>query len=290
MTKPATAIPHSSQSLKGLSHIFTFLFSLRHICRHTNLWRASQTPPHLAAQARLSKSPPRLAGAAQTPSLTHAPYQPQGHSSAQEYLGVLRSPSSCRTPRSGASPAAQRGASLLRGASSHLSPPAARNRPCWWTRAGHWSPRSWRRRDTRSSRKLTDLSLLLAAPLPTPNRCRRAPTNRLANSHGSDGAWRWVAARQSGGGLEAPANLASLLLCGRHSPPRPRSRLRPPRQQRQELRLGPAPLSRPPPQPHALAKLSLLPPPADTQRADVTASGMPPTSAPPPAAISSVAG
>lgn len=62
-----------------------------------------------------------------------------------------------------------------------------------------------------------------------------------------------------------------LLLRVRHCPAQPTSCPRPPQQQRQKLSLGPAPLSRPPPQPHARAKLSLLPPPADTQRADVTA-------------------
>lgn len=59
---------------------------------------------------------------------------------------------------------------------------------------------------------------------------------------------------------------------------------------RNELLPGPAPPSRPPPEPQARAKLSLLPPPADTQHADVTTPGKLGRGPPPPAAILSVAG
>ena len=111
-----------------------------------------------------------------------------------------------------------------------------------------------------SSPRLSPPPTAAAAPPPTAS---GTATGRRRLAPGGRAAEQWGARSTRGPRL--------LLLRGRHSPARPRSRPRPPWQQLQELRLGPAPLSRPPPQPHARAKLSLLPPPADTQRADVTA-------------------
>lgn len=121
-----------------------------------------------------------------------------------------------------------------------------------------------------SSNSLT--SRLLAASLPAPNRRAAAaelpPTasgRATGRTEPGAGSRRGTAAAAHG-----PGGPRFRLLCVQHSGPAhgPASASAAPAT---EGSLGPSPSVPPSTEPHARAKLSLLPPPADTQRADVTA-------------------
>lgn len=124
MAVPTTSRSHFSHSLGKACPTPALSFSTRHMgrsCPHIGECSTQispeppQAPPHAASQARASKPPSRL---------TRARHKRPTNSCE----GCA--PRASADPHVPASPAAQRRAFPLRGACSHRSPPAARNRPC----------------------------------------------------------------------------------------------------------------------------------------------------------------
>lgn len=136
---------------------------------------------------------------------------------------------------------------------------------------------------------LLTLGALGSPPRAPPHAQPPPPTRRLAQPQGA----------QRRGARVKRGPEAGTRGCGRprlprlrvpQSPAQPTSRPRPPRHRDSSFHPALPLSSRPPPEPQARAKLSLLPPPADAQRADVITPGKPGRGPPPPAAILSVAG